>query len=157
LIAQLGADRGGFYSYQWLENLAGCKLSNADAAHPEWELHQGDALVLHPKAPSLRVAQLERGSYFVAHAPLDQAALAAGKPWAEASWLLALEPLSAERCRLISRYRLACSADLATRLALGPTFVEPISFAMDRRMLLGIKQRSEREARFALTQPQPTP
>jgi hypothetical protein len=149
-VAQLGADRGGFYSYQWLENLVGCELQNADAVHPEWELREGDTLVLHPKAPPLRIAQLERGRHFVAHAPLDGAALAAGKPWAAASWLLAIEPLSADRCRLISRYRLACSADLATRLALGPSLVEPISFAMDRRMLLGIKQRCERESHYAL-------
>jgi hypothetical protein len=148
-VAQLGADRGGFYSYQWLENLVGCELRNADAVHPEWELRPGDSLVLHPKAPSLRIEELERGRYFVAHAPREEAAAAAGKPWAQASWLLAVEPLSTERCRLLSRYRLACSADLATRLALGPTFVEPISFAMDRRMLLGIKALSERDARFA--------
>ena len=64
-----------------------------------------------------------------------------------------VEPLSVARCRLISRYRLACSGALATRLALGPTFLEPISFAMDRRMLLGVKQRCEREARFALSEP----
>jgi hypothetical protein len=30
-VAQLGANRGGFYSYQWLENLAGCSLHNAEA------------------------------------------------------------------------------------------------------------------------------
>ncbi len=53
--AQVGADRAGFYSYQWLENLVGCELRNADAVHPEWELKVGDALLLHPKAPPLRV------------------------------------------------------------------------------------------------------
>ena len=36
-IAQLGQDRGGFYSYAWLENLAGCHLRNADRIHPEWQ------------------------------------------------------------------------------------------------------------------------
>ena len=25
-LAQLGQDRGGFYSYEWLENLAGCEM-----------------------------------------------------------------------------------------------------------------------------------
>lgn len=28
-VAQVGADRGGFYSYQWLENIAGCGVRNA--------------------------------------------------------------------------------------------------------------------------------
>jgi hypothetical protein len=152
-VAQLGADRAGFYSYQWLENLAGCELRNADAVHPEWELRKGDTLVLHPKVPPLRIAEVERGRYFVAHAPADSLSRAAGKPWAAVSWLFMLEPRPNGRCRLISRYRMICSADLATRLTLGPTFVEPISFAMDRRLLLGIKDRVEREAKHALARP----
>ena len=27
-VAQTGQDRGGFYSYTWLENLAGCQMTN---------------------------------------------------------------------------------------------------------------------------------
>ena len=53
-------------------------------------------------------------------------------------------PGKRQRCRL----GLAVTAQrartiLATRLAFGPTFVEPIGFAMDRRMLLGVKERAE--------------
>ncbi|MEZ4394545.1 MAG: hypothetical protein R3A48_26020 [Polyangiales bacterium] len=55
------------------------------------------------------------------------------------------EPLGDSRCRLISRFRTSCSDDLLTRLAQGPSFVEPVGFAMDRRMLLGIKARVERD------------
>ena len=29
-LVQIGQDRGGFYSYDWLENLAGCDLHSAD-------------------------------------------------------------------------------------------------------------------------------
>ena len=149
-IAQIGADRGGFYSYQWLENLVGCGLRNADAVHQSWELEQGDELVLHPKAPPLRIVQLERDRFFVAYAPLDEVAHAEGRAWATASWLFALEPLPGGRTRLLTRYRLACSSDVATELALGPTLMDPVGFAMDRRMLLGVKERVEREARYAL-------
>ena len=149
-VAQMGADRGGFYSYQWLENIAGCGLRNADAIHQEWELELGDSLVLHPKVPALRVVRMERGRHFVALAPLDEAARTAGKPWAVASWLFELVPLVEGGCQLVTRYRVACSPDLATRLALGPTLLEPIGFAMDRRMLLGIKAHAERQAKYAL-------
>jgi hypothetical protein len=142
-IAQLGADRGGFYSYQWLENIAGCDLQNAESIHSEWAISEGDALVLHPKMPPLAVVALERGRFFVVHAPADAAARAAGKSWAEASWLFLVEPIGEGRCRLLSRYRCATSDDLATRLAYGPTVLEPIGFAMDRRMLLGVKARVE--------------
>ncbi len=146
-IAQLGADRGGFYSYQALENVVGCNIRNAEALHPEWTLRHGDALRLHPKMPPLHVAAIEAGRFFVVHAPADEAARAAGKPWANVSWLFFLEPLDAERCRLVSRYRCATSDDLATRLSLGPALVEPIGFAMDRRMLLGVKARAETKSK----------
>jgi hypothetical protein len=142
-VAQLGADRGGFYSYQALENAVGCRLRNAEALHPEWTLAQGDSLRLHPKMPPLVVAALERGRFLVAHGPADEGARAAGKPWANVSWLFFLEPLGEQRCRLVSRYRCSMSKDLASHLALGPTLLEPVGFAMDRRMLLGIKARTE--------------
>jgi hypothetical protein len=109
--------------------------------------------VLHAQIPPLRIAELERGRYFVAHAPADSLSRAAGKAWAAASWLFMVEPLQSGRSRLISRYRIACSADLATRVAMGPVFMEPLSFAMDRRLLLGIKERAEREAQRALARP----
>ncbi|HEX2671524.1 MAG TPA: hypothetical protein VHM25_11660 [Polyangiaceae bacterium] len=142
-VAQIGADRAGFYSYQGLENLVGCGLRNANAIHPDWELELGDHLLLHPQAPPLVISNYEREHYFVAHAPLDEAARGAGKPWATMTWLLQLEPLDSSRCRLISRFRVAHSSEIATRLWLGPTLLEPIGFAMDRRMLRGIKARAE--------------
>jgi hypothetical protein len=61
-----------------------------------------------------------------------------------ASWLFLVDPTGPGRCRVISRYRCGTSGDLASRLQFGPAIVEPVSFAMDRRMLIGIKQRAER-------------
>jgi hypothetical protein len=66
-----------------------------------------------------------------------------------ASWLFFIEPSGPARCRVISRYRCATSDDLVSRLRFGPTIIEPIGFAMDRRMLIGLKQRAERVARTA--------
>jgi len=138
-VAQIGADRAGFYSYQWLENLAGCDLRNAETLHPEWEHRAGDTLVLHPKAPPIPVTDFEPGRYFLAHAPRG-----AGESWVTVSWLFLVEPLSPGRSRFISRFRSDCSDDLATRLAYGPLLVEPVGFVMDRRMLQGVKERAER-------------
>jgi hypothetical protein len=145
-VAQIGADRGGFYSYQWLENVAGCEVSNAEVVHPEWEVRPGMGLSLHPKMPPLTIAGLERGRWFVARAPRDRAAEAAGAPWVDASWLFYLEPSGEGRTRFLSRYRVATSDDLATRMKFGHATIEPIGFAMDRRMLLGVKERAERVA-----------
>jgi hypothetical protein len=143
-IVQIGADRGGFYSYQWLENVIGCALRNAEAVHPELALREGDGLLLHRKATPLDVVTMVPGSHFVAFAGPAPADVAAGKPWVAASWLFLLQPLGDRRCRLVSRYRCDTSADLASRLAYGPMIVEPVGFAMDRRMLLGVKERAER-------------
>src|SRR5919106_317233 len=36
-VIQIGADRGGFYSYDWLENLFGLDIHSADEVVPEWQ------------------------------------------------------------------------------------------------------------------------
>ncbi|HTI34073.1 MAG TPA: hypothetical protein VL422_10390, partial [Miltoncostaea sp.] len=141
-VAQLGADRAGFYSYTWLENLAGCGIRDADRVHPEWQARPGDPLVLHPRAPALTVVEVAEGRHLLAHGPADEDARAAGRPWAAASWLLLVEPLGGRRSRIVSRYRCACSEDLGTRLAMGPALLEPVSYAMDTRMLRGIAARA---------------
>lgn len=146
-VAQIGADRGGFYSYQWLENLAGCDVRNAEVVRPEWAHRVGSALSLHPKAPPMSVVAMEAGRWLVAHAPADPSARASGRPWVAASWLLMVEALGADRCRFVSRFRSACSPDLATRLENGPYVAESIGFVMDRKMLLGVRERAERAAR----------
>jgi hypothetical protein len=144
-IAQIGADRAGFYSYQWLEDVAGCHLRNAETIHPEWTVEEGGSLLLHPQMPPLRIVSVLPGRWFVAHAPADETARASDKPWATATWGFFVEPLGDRRCRFISRYRMACSDNIATRLQFGSTLIEPIGFAMDRRMLKGVKERAERE------------
>ncbi len=144
-VAQVGADRAGFYSYQWLENLAGCQLRNAESVHPEWQVHERSSILLNPRIPPFEVVACEPGAWFVAHAAPREST--AGGGWIAASWLFMVEPLGADRCRFFSRYRVDCSRDLVTRLEVGPALVEPVGFAMDRRMLLGVKERAERARR----------
>jgi len=133
-IAQLGADRAGFYSYQFLENLAGCNVRNAETVHEEWVRSDGAPLSLHPKLPPFEV-ETRPNEWLLARLDIDETC---------ASWLVYLEPLGPGRCRCISRYRCVTSSDLASRIRLGPALLEPISFAMDKRMLAGIKRRAER-------------
>ena len=142
-VAQIGADKAGFYSYQWLENITGCNLQNAETVHDPWEVRQGEALVLHPRMPPLPVEIVAPGSHFVAHASPEPGTDLDHDHWADVSWLFLVEELGPERSRVISRFRCATSDDLATRLQLGPALIEPIGFAMDRQMLRGIKERVE--------------
>ncbi len=49
-LVQIGQNRGGFYTYDALENLAGLNVRSADRVHPEWQgLRAGeDYLTLDP-------------------------------------------------------------------------------------------------------------
>jgi hypothetical protein len=157
-VTQIGADRGGFYSYEWLENIVGCQVRNAAEIHPEWAAREGGELHLHPKAPPLRIVSVQPGRALVAYMPpvytlsdarQGKSPQSAGSArsrdrWMAASWLFLVEPDGPARCRVISRYRCGTSDDLSSRLQFGPAIIEPVSFAMDRRMLIGIKQRAER-------------
>jgi hypothetical protein len=150
-IAQLGQDKGGFYSYQMLENLVGCEIHNAGRVHSEWQATKpGDALRLHPKMPPLEIREVVPDEYLLACAGLDPSTGLAPdrrseQPYFAASWLFQLEALANGHTRVISRYRCDCSSDLATWLAYGPYITEAVGFVMDRRMLLGIQERVERE------------
>ena len=64
-IAQLGQGRGGFYSYDALENLVGCDIHSADRVVPEWQdIKVGDQVKLHPEV-GLGVTVVEQGRALV--------------------------------------------------------------------------------------------
>ena len=122
-VAQLGQDRGGFYSYEWLENLAGCRMRNADRIHSDWQHRDlGETVYLHPSG-GLPVTLFEPGRAFGL------------KGWG----VLALEPLEGGRTRLIVRGSGARGLELLYGIAL----IEIPHFIMERKMLLGIKERAE--------------
>jgi hypothetical protein len=122
-LAQLGQDRGGFYSYEWLENLAGCEMKNANRIHPEWQHRElGETVHLHP-AGGLRVNVFQPGR-------------ALGL---EGWGTFALEPLSSDRTRVIARGGMPRGVGAIAYWLL----MEIPHFLMERRMLLGIKQRAE--------------
>ncbi len=161
-VAQLGQDKAGFYSYQALENFAGCEIHNADRVHPEWQAPKpGDALRLHPKMPPLEIREVVPQQHMLVCAGLDpQTGVAPrgneGERFVAVTWLFQLERLAGERTRLVSRYRCACSGDLATRLAYGPYIAEAVGFVMDRRMLIGIAERVMRAKRSVATGAHPS-
>lgn len=148
-VVQIGQDKAGFYSYEWLENLVGCDVRNAERVHPEWqELRPGDTLRLHKDSAALIITAVEPGRYFIAHGetdphtggPIDPAT---PERSVRVSWLFFVEAIDGKRSRFISRYRAACGADWRARIMFGPLLMEPIGFVMDRRMLLGVKERAE--------------
>ena len=137
-IAQLGQGRGGFYSYDFLENLAGCQIHSADRIVPEWQdIAVGDAVMFAPKA-GLTVASLERGRSLVLRggAPLGRVESPYDFTWA---FVLRAEP--DESTRLLVRERYTYTRRWA-RLVVEPT--EILSTLMSHKMLRGIRDRAER-------------
>jgi hypothetical protein len=130
-LVQMGPGRGGVYTYDWIENLFGMGVHSTDAILPEFQdLKAGDAQQLG--ANVLRVAVLEPEKSLVLRSDDGN--------WV---WAFALVP-AASGTRLISRNRiLAPGAPAMTRL-LYEYVMEPGSLVMERKMLLGIKQRAER-------------
>ncbi len=66
-LAQIGQGRGGFYSFDALENLVGCDIHSADRLIPEHaKLHVGDIIRSNPSDyPSWRVAEVEPPHHLV--------------------------------------------------------------------------------------------
>ena len=140
-VAQIGQGRGGFYSYAWLENLAGCQIVNADLIHPEWQDPKpGDVVRLHPSAPPVPVAFVQPGYALVLGA--QPRPTLPGFP--SVSWAFIVEPAGAGRTRLLIRWRSSFQPTAGQYLA-NKYALEPIHFIMERRMMIGIKERAERQ------------
>jgi len=141
-IAQIGQGRGGFYSYQTLENMVGCKISNTTEILPEHQHPEvGDEVYLHPKAPPMRIEIVDPPNTLVLFgSPAD---IGAEESWGVSTWQFAIRRGSATRSRLLTRGRSDFSPGWATRLAFGRFPIEPITFVMSRKMLLEIKRLAE--------------
>jgi len=151
-LVQLGQNRGGFYTYDALENVMGLHIHSADAIRPEWQdLHAGeDYVTLDADAHmKMTIAVLEPGRAFVLRsgAPGEppQAPRSFFKGELAWSWGFYLEPLDAGTTRLIIRCRAAWADTLAARLA-KPALLEPVHFVMEEGMLRGIRERAQRAA-----------
>jgi hypothetical protein len=125
-VAQIGQQRGGFYSYDWLENLAGCRIHSADRVHPEWQdVHAGTPIGMTPDFGT-EVEAVDPGRALVI------------KNWGT----YVVEPAGEGRSRLIARSHVdAGLPSVAYALAM-----EVPHAVMERRMLLGIKERAEATA-----------
>jgi hypothetical protein len=147
-VAQLGQDRGGFYSYTALENLVGTEMKNADDIHPEWQKRElGERVWLC--APSkcdgkayMIVARWIPERAIVLVAPPDWERLQNGKPANHIVWSVIIEPISPKSCRLIARTLSGKGQSASEKIAYF-TFWEPAHFVMERGMMLGIKKRAE--------------
>lgn len=151
-LVQIGQGRGGFYSYEQIENAMGLNMANADRILPEWQnLQVGDIVPLAPDgAMDVPVVILQPQRALVLHADsrLPSQSGKGGPPlppgqFLAVSWGFYLAEQTGGATRLVERFRLDYTPTLANEL-IYKLFLELGAFVMERKMLLGIKQRAER-------------
>ncbi len=134
-IAQLGQGRGGFYSYDFLENLVGLDIHSAERIVSEWQaIEVGDEVRFHPEG-GMTAAVVEPGRALVLRGGMP------GTPPFDFAWAFVMRGQPDGTTRLVVRERYGYLRWWA------PLLVEPVEFislVMSRRMLRGIKERAER-------------
>lgn len=144
-IAQIGQGRGGFYTYQTLENMVGCKITNtteilSDHQHPA----VGEDIHLHPTAPPMRIEIVDPPNALVLFgSPAD---VGAEESWGVSTWQFVVNPGDDGGSRFLTRGRSDHTADWKSRLAFGRFPVGAITFVMSRKMMLEIKRLAEQDA-----------
>jgi len=136
-LVQMGSGRGGVYTYDWIENLFGLDMHSTRQILPQFQdVKVGDEFPLGPGRPAMQVAVLDPERTFTVR-------------FADGNWVW-IFALSAEngQTRLISRNRIAAPGAWPVR-QFCTLVMEPGSLIMERKMLLGIKERAENLARLA--------
>jgi hypothetical protein len=147
-LAQMGQGRGGFNSYDWLENLINLDIHSADTVIPELQtVRPGDMIRTDPgggftvaivepcRVLALRARLNMAGQHLAFDAPVEGTVF-------DGSWTFIIDPLDDESTRLTARFRLAYEANVLTEVFVRGV-LEPAVFVMERKMLLTIKARAE--------------
>jgi hypothetical protein len=140
-LVQIGQGRGGFYSYDWLENLFGLDIKNTEEIVSEWqELKVGD-FVRSANTEWLGGKYKDLTGWFVVRMEKDHA-LVLRDEIEHGSWAFILKPTGENQTRFIARVRGNKPANLLMELFFYGIF-EPAHFIMEQKMFLTLKSRAE--------------
>jgi hypothetical protein len=142
-LVQLGQDRAGFYSYDWLERLFLVDVHNTTEIRPEWQPRAvGDAIYatqpgylrgVFGNRPGWRVTVVERDHALVLE-----------------NWgAFVLEPTADGRTRFLIRSTMSHARVPVWAAAVNLTAFQLPHFIMQRKMMLTIKALSERSQEVA--------
>lgn len=149
-LAQIGQGRGGFYSFDGLENLVGCDIHSVEHVLPEHEeLGVGDVVrsgqdrhicwVVMDVDPPHHLVLQGAGTPADVQVP-DVVDEVPARGYAASTWQWVLEPIDGgRRTRLVVRQRCTYSP----RQTVLWHVVEPLNFVMEREMLVGLRARAE--------------
>ena len=132
-LVQMGYQRGGLYSYDWLDRLFGfLDRPSANSILPQFQsLSVGDRILLGPRE-ALTVRALKAGRALVLSYDAHD------MQWV---WQFGLYPIDRNHTRLVSRGTERMPHTVAAWILM--RLMEPAAFVMTRRMLLGVKKRAE--------------
>lgn len=141
-LVQIGQGRGGFYSYDWLENLLGLDIHSADTILPEYQqLTIGDPISLG--GPLMKVAYIEPERALVlrgADPTTGEFTTRQENVFSDSTWAFYLVPHDDTTTRLLIRGR---GYAMPWGMRVANHIFEDMSFIMEQKMLRGIKQRVE--------------
>jgi hypothetical protein len=147
-LVQLGQGRGGFYTYDWLENMMGLNIHSADRVVPEHQgLKVGDIIPLAPGGFGIPVAILkpERTLVMYGDSRKDESIITPRQnagDYMAAVWGFHLIEIGQDVSRLVVRWQADWNPSPMNSIFYR-AFLEPGEFIMQRGMLLGLKQRVE--------------
>ncbi len=142
-LVQIGQDRAGFYSYDWLERAFGDNIRNADRVVPEWQGRKVGDLVRATQPGYL-------GGIFGDDLGWRVSAIEPGRALVLEGWgSFVLDPIDANTTRMHIRTRGEGIPTLGgvAITPIGLLVLEPAHFIMERAMLLGIKSRAEKSVK----------
>jgi hypothetical protein len=147
-LVQIGQGRGGFYSYDWIENAMGLDIHTANQILPEFQdLQVGDLIPLSADEFGFPVAILEPQKSLVLHGDTREpgpgsAPIMKEGDYIAAVWGFHLIPQEDGNTRLVERIHIDWN-DSPLNTVFYRVFLEPGSFIMEQKMLQGIKARAE--------------
>jgi hypothetical protein len=130
-LLAIGQDRAGFLSNDYLENLTGADIHNADTLRPEWQQRSlGDKVPMASPGMQARVGEVTLTTIRV---------LETEQVIADAPGRFVLLPAGDSGTRLLLR------ESLDDPLRAGALWVlwDPMHFVMEQRLLHGVKERAE--------------
>jgi hypothetical protein len=136
-LLQLGQDRAGFYSYDWLERAFGANVHNVSKIRPEWQSRQVGDLVPATQRGYLGGIFGDELGWTVKHLEAERALVLDG-------WVaFVLLPTGDQRTRFIIRSTVSRRDIPVWASVLNFMTFETPHFIMQRRMMLTIKELAE--------------
>jgi len=136
-LLQIGFGRGGWYSYDWIDNDGEPSVDRIDPALQHLEV--GDRIEMMPGFGPV-VREVERNHHILSAGDAD-------------SWCMLVEPTPEGGTRLISRWRQDWPRSVGTFI--WTVFADPGAFVMERKMLRTIKRLAETPRDLGTIRPQP--